>query len=140
MKEEKHLEIHGGLREDIGMKTCLHGPMNYAKQLELRFRVGDLDLPERRDIPVVERRTWLPNMCPCCTTIQSRTHIVRGCEIYKEEPDALEMRKLCGCDTEEFGRLESSEKTIAILGDRWWPPTAKQDGGRISKQLLCSIW
>ena len=41
---------------------------------------------------------------------------------------------------EEFGKLESNEKTIAILGDRWWPRTAKQDGDRISKQFLCDIW
>ena len=34
----------------------------------------------------------------------------------KEKRDALEeMRKLDECDMEEFGRLESSEKTIAIL-------------------------
>ena len=42
----------------------------------------------------------------------------------KEERDALEeVRKSDVCDMEEFeefGRLESSEKTIAILGDRWW--------------------
>ena len=44
------------------------------------------------------------------------------------------------CDMEEFGRLESSEKTIAILGDRSWPPTAKQDGDRTSKRFLCRIW
>ena len=50
------------------------------------------------------------------------------------------MRKLDVCDMEEFGRLESSEKTMAILGDRWWPQTAKQDGDKISKQFLCSIW
>ena len=52
------------------------------------------------------------------------------------------MRKLDVCDMEEFGRLESSEKTIAILGDRWWPQTAKQGGDRMSKQFLCinSIW
>ena len=48
LKEEKHLEIYGGLREDIGMKKYLHGPMDHAKKLKLRFRVGDLDLPERR--------------------------------------------------------------------------------------------
>ena len=42
--------------EDIGMKTYLHGPMDYAKKLKLRFRVGDLDLPERRKR---YRRTWL---------------------------------------------------------------------------------
>ena len=40
---------------------------------------------------------------------------------------------------EEFGILESSENTIAILGDRWWPQTAKQEGDVISKQFLCSI-
>ena len=48
MKGEEHLEIYGGLREEIGMKTYLHGPMDYAKTLKLRFRVGDLDVPERR--------------------------------------------------------------------------------------------
>ena len=31
VKEAKHLEIYGGLKEDIGMKTYLHGPMKYAK-------------------------------------------------------------------------------------------------------------
>ena len=61
-------------------------------------------------------------------------------EIPKEERDASEeMRKLDVCDMEEFGRLENSEKTIAILGDKWWPQTAKQDGDRIGKQFLCSI-
>ena len=41
---------------------------------------------------------------------------------------------------EEFGRLESSEKTIAAQGNRWWPQTAKQDGDRISKHFLCCTW
>ena len=49
------------------------------------------------------------------------------------------MRKLDVCDMEEFCRQESSEKTISILGDRWWPQTAKQDGDRISRQFLCNI-
>ena len=49
------------------------------------------------------------------------------------------MRKLDVCDMEEFGRLESSEKTIAILGNRWWPQTAKQDGDRISS-LSSNMW
>ena len=64
------------------------------------------------------------HMCPCGTTTESRTHIVGECEVYKEERDALEeeMRKhLDVCDMEAFGRLESREKKIAILGDRWWP-------------------
>ena len=41
---------------------------------------------------------------------------------------------------EEFGRLEGSEKAIAMLEGRGWPQTAKQDGDRISKRFLCNIW
>ena len=48
VKEDEHLDIYGGLREEIGMKTYLHGPVDYAKTVKLWFRVGDLDLPERR--------------------------------------------------------------------------------------------
>ena len=72
----------------------------------------------------------------------SRTYIIGECGIHKEERDALKekMRKLDVCDMEEFCWLESIEKTIAILGDRWWPQTAKLDGDRISKQFLCNIW
>ena len=51
-----------------------------------------------------------------------------------------EMRISNECDMEEFDRLESSEKTIAILEDRWWPQTAKQDADRINKQFLCNMW
>ena len=35
VKEEKHLEIYGGLEEHTGMKTYLHGLMDYAKKLKL---------------------------------------------------------------------------------------------------------
>ena len=72
MKEEKHLEIYGGLREDIGMKTYLHGPMDYAKKLKLRFRVGDLGLPERRKryTSSREEENVATNMCPCSATIE----------------------------------------------------------------------
>ena len=138
-----HLEIYEGLREDIGMETYLHGGKDYAKKLTLRFRVGNLELPERWIYTSgLEEEDVATTMCPCGTTIESRTHIVVECEICKEERDALkeEIMKLDVCDMEEFGRLESSEKTIAILGDRWWPQTAKQEGERISKQFLCSIW
>ena len=129
------------MREDIEIKTYLHGPMDYGTRLKLRFRVGDLDIPERRKRYTSGREKeedTATNMCPCGTAIESRTHLVGECEIYKKERDALEekMRKLDVCDMEEFGRLESSEKTIDILGDRWWPQTAKQDGDRISKQFL----
>ena len=48
VESEKHLGVCVGLREGIEMKTYLHGPMDFVKTLKLRFRVGDLDLPERR--------------------------------------------------------------------------------------------
>ena len=78
------------------LKTYLHGPMDCAKKLKLRFRVGDLDLPERRKRYISGRKEdAATNWCPCGTTMESMSHIVGGCEIYKEERDALEegMRK-----------------------------------------------
>ena len=38
------------------------------------------------------------------------------------------MRKIDKCGMEKFGTLDRSEKTIAILRDRWWPQTATQEG------------
>ena len=92
------------------MKTCLHGPVDYAKKLKLQLRVGDLDLPKRRNVCIHtssrEEEEVDVHMCPCGSTIESRTHMVGKCEIYKEERDALEeMRKLDECDMEEFGTL-----------------------------------
>ena len=45
------------------------------------------------------------------------------CGICTEERDVLQevMRARDECDMEELGALDSSEETIAILGDRWWP-------------------
>ena len=42
-------------------------------------------------------------------------------------------RKTDECDMEKFGTLDSSEKTIAVLGDQWWPQTTKLQGDKISK-------
>ena len=94
--------------------------MDYANKVKLRFRVGDLDLPEIGKRYTSSREEDVTtHMCPCGTAIESRTHIVRECGMYKEERDALEeTRKLDICEMEEFGRRKSGEKTIAILGDR----------------------
>ena len=63
------------------------------------------------------------------------------CEINKEERNVLEkIRKTDECNIEKFGTIDSSKKTIAILGDRWWAQTAKQEGDKISKKFLCNIW
>ena len=69
----------------------MHGPMDYAKTLKLRFRVGDLDLPERRKRYTSSRGEEEEDaqMCPCGKAVESRTHIVRECEIYKKERNVL---------------------------------------------------
>ena len=72
--EEEHLKIHGGLREGIGMKTYLHGPIDYAKILKLRFRMGDLGQPERRKRYNSSRGK----------ARESRINIVAECELYKD--------------------------------------------------------
>ena len=41
---------------------------------------------------------------------------------------------------DEFSTLNSSDKAIAIVGDRWWPQAAKQEGDKISKTFLRSIY
>ena len=46
-----------------------------------------------------------------------------------------ERRKTDKCGMETFGTLDSSEKTTAVLGDRWWPQTAKQQEDKISKKF-----
>ena len=62
--------------------------------------------------------------------------------MHREERDLLaeEMKEIYEYDMEEFGTLDSSEKTIAILGDRWWPQAAKREGDNIGKKFQCNIW
>ena len=102
-------------------------------------------MPERRKryTSSREEEDVAANMCPCGTAIESVR--LAQLEIYKEERNALVegMRKSDVCDmVQEFSRVESREKMIDIniLGDRWWPQTAIQDGDRISKRFLCSMW
>ena len=38
---------------------------------------------------------------------------------------------MCECDMETLGTLDISEKTIAVLGDRWWAQTAKREGDKL---------
>ena len=95
MKQEEGFEICGGVREDLGMKTYLYGPIDNAKTLKLQCRVGDLDLPERRKKHTSSREEDEDaQMCPCGEAKESRAHIVGECEMCKEERDVLEMRKI----------------------------------------------
>ena len=72
-------------------------------------------------------------MCPCSKAKEGRTHIVGEWEKYKEGRDGLEqeIKQIDECDIEKFGTLDSSERTIAIVGKRWWPQAAEQEGDKI---------
>ena len=119
------------------MKTYLHGSMDYAKTLKLRFRVEDLDLPEKRKRYASSREEeQITQMYSCGKAVESRTHLVGECEIYNKERDLLEMRKIDECDMEKFGTLNNREKTIAILGDRLWSQTAKRKGHKLNQEFL----
>ena len=67
-----------------------------------------MDLPERRKRYTSSREEddVDAHVCPCDTTLESKTHVAGEHEIYKEERDVLEeeMRKLDECDMEEFRR------------------------------------
>ena len=66
MEGEQHLEIYGRFREEVGMQTYLHGPMDCAERLTLPFRVGDLDLPQRKKRYTSSREEEEDaQMCPC---------------------------------------------------------------------------
>ena len=83
--------------------------------------MGDLDPPKRRKRYTSSREEEVVDaqMCPCGQAVESKTHIEGECKMYKEERDApKEMREIDESDMEEFGTLDSSEKTIAFLGGR----------------------
>ena len=103
------------------MKTYLHGPTDFAKTMQLRFCEGDLDLPEaKKRYTSREEEEVDAQICSCHEAIENRTHMLRKSELYKEERDMSEdMKKIDGCDMKESGTLDRSEKTIAVLGDRW---------------------
>ena len=63
-------------------------------------------------------------------------------ELIPPSPPVLEegMREIEECAMEKFGTLDRSDKTIAILGNKWWPQAAKQEGDKISEKFLCKIW
>ena len=63
-------------------------------------------------------------------------------ELYQEERDVLEgeMRDSNKRGMGSFDVFDRREKPIAILGDSWWPQTAKQDGDKICRRISCSVW
>ena len=80
------------------MKTYLHGPIDYANNLNMRFRIGDQDPPGKRKIYTSSRMEEDEEAQTCLSgkARESRIHIVAKCELYEEEWDILdeEMREV----------------------------------------------
>ena len=74
---------------------------------------------------------------PCGNADESRTHTVGECERYTEERNVSEeeLRQIDGCNMESFGTLNSSEKTIVIPGEMWWPQTSEKEKDKMSNFL-----
>ena len=70
-----------------------------------------------------------------CTLVakDSRTQIALECELRNERDVLQEMRKIHECNMEKLSTVGNSAKTMAILGYRWWPLTAKQEGDQTCK-------
>ena len=49
-------------------------------------------------------------------------------------------KKIDECGMGEFGTLDNRKKTIAILGDKWWPQMTKEEGDKMSKTKVCTLW
>lgn len=60
VNKEDHLEIDTELREGIGMQAHLYDRMDFGKELKVRFRVGALDLLEKRTSRVDEGERGKP--------------------------------------------------------------------------------
>ncbi|CAB1101631.1 unnamed protein product [Ectocarpus sp. CCAP 1310/34] len=41
---------------------------------------------------------------------------------------------------DKFGKLDNREKTIAVIGDRWWANEAVENGDKMCNKFLCSLW
>ena len=61
--------------------------MDYANARLLQFRLGGLDQKEKTGLPVTERKMHIRT--GMIEAAYYRTHIVRECEMYKQEGDVL---------------------------------------------------
>ena len=127
-------------------ETYLYGPMDYAKTLKLQFRVGDLNLPERRRryTRSREEEEEYAQMCHVLVAEQKRIELTLCENVKCTRRNGMCWRRRGKQTTVIWRNLQHhimcTEKTIAIPGDRWWQQKAKQEGHKVSVKILCSIW
>ncbi|CAB1100297.1 unnamed protein product [Ectocarpus sp. CCAP 1310/34] len=144
-KDKECLGVYGMLKEGIGLKDYLQGPMDAGTKLKVEFRARDEGLPERRrrhrtvDDEVDEFK------CDCGFECEDRVHVVAECPWYKKERQVYvtELGKIDGTHREMFEAWDTKESTVAVLGHRRWVEKAGRDIVRIDrlgKTFLSHLW
>ncbi|CAB1121386.1 unnamed protein product [Ectocarpus sp. CCAP 1310/34] len=144
-KDKEGLEVYGMLKEGIGFKDYLHGPMDAGTKLKVKFRTGDIGLRERR-----RRHRTVDDeddefKCDCGFECKDRVHVVAECPLYKKEREVYvtELGKIDGTYREMFEAWNREERTVAVVGHRRWVEKAGRDIVRIDrlgKTFLSHLW
>lgn len=96
--------------------------MEAAKNSKLRFRVGDLDPPEKGKRYISSRvgGKLVVQNCPCGKAMESTIHIAAERPLHEELRGMLEreMREANEGGMQSFEAVDSSKQTMAFLGDR----------------------
>ncbi|CAB1119660.1 unnamed protein product [Ectocarpus sp. CCAP 1310/34] len=96
-KDKEGLEVYGMLKEGIGFKDYLHGPMDAGTKLKVKFRTGDIGLRERRRRHRTVGDEDDEFKCDCGFECEDCVHVVAECPWYKErEVYVAEVGKIDG--------------------------------------------
>ncbi|CAB1101586.1 unnamed protein product [Ectocarpus sp. CCAP 1310/34] len=144
-KDKEGLEVYGMLKEGIGFKDYLHGPMDAGTKLKVKFRTGDIGLRERRRRHRTVDEEDDEFKCDCGFECEDRVHVVAECPLYKKEREVYvtELGKIDGTYREMFEAWNREERTVAVLGHRRWVEKAGRDIVRIDrlgKTFLSHLW
>ncbi|CAB1103133.1 unnamed protein product [Ectocarpus sp. CCAP 1310/34] len=144
-KDKEGLEVYGMLKEGIGFKDYLHGPMDAGTKLKVKFRTGDIGLRERRRRHRTVDEEDDEFKCDCGFECEDRVHVVAECPLYKKEREVYvtELGKIDGTYREMFEAWNRGERTVAVLGHRRWVEKAGRDIVRIDrlgKTFLSHLW
>ncbi|CAB1096020.1 unnamed protein product [Ectocarpus sp. CCAP 1310/34] len=144
-KDKEGLEVYGMLKEGIGFKDYLHGPMDAGTKLKVKFRTGDIGLRERRRRHRTVDEEDDEFKCDCGFECEDRVHVVAECPLYKKERELYmtELGKIDGTYREMFEAWNREERTVAVLGHRRWVEKAGRDIVRIDrlgKTFLSHLW
>ena len=145
IKVKPGLGLYGLLKEGMGFKEYLHGPLDAGTKLKVKFRTGDIGLRERgqRYRTVVDEDDNFK--CDCGWKCEDRVHVVSECSLYKKERKEYmdELGKIDRRYREMFEAWNSKDKTVAVLGHSKWVEKAGRDIGRIDrlgKTFLSHLW